>query len=67
MGISSLIGETIGQLIIDTLNKAGLDLSRMRGQSYDGGSNMKGYRIGVEPLLISNILMQYTSIVLHTS
>ncbi len=46
--------DTIVSVLKDVLVRLNLDLSRCRGQCYDGGSNMAGARNGVK----TQILMQ---------
>lgn len=40
--VADLTGETLGRTIASTLQKSGLSLSNLRGQGYDGASNMSG-------------------------
>ena len=44
----STTGEAIFNLIIETTNDLGMDLTKLRGQTYDGASNMKGQHKGVQ-------------------
>ena len=41
-------GEALTQLLLDTLNKVGLNIDLIVGQGYDGGSNMRGSSKGVQ-------------------
>lgn len=43
-----LTGEKLSGLIIGKLKELGLDISNLRGQAYDGGSNMAGHFQGVQ-------------------
>ena len=43
----NIIGNTIAQLIIDTLTKAGLDSLMHRSQTFDKAGNMTGKQKGV--------------------
>lgn len=44
--VERIIGETLGQAILYWLTTHGLPLSNMRGQCYDGASNMSGPKSG---------------------
>ena len=41
-------GKGLFDAIINEMNTIGLDISNMRGQGYDNGSNMKGKHQGVQ-------------------
>lgn len=43
-----LTGEKLSALILEKLQELGLDISNLRGQAYDGGSNMAGHFQGVQ-------------------
>ena len=44
-------GENIGAGIIGLLNKHGIEVNDMRGQSYDGASAMSGKRSGTQAFI----------------
>lgn len=46
--VNESTGERLTEVIIDILNKYGLELNDCRGQGYDNGANMKGKNIGVQ-------------------
>jgi len=46
--VSSTTGETLTQVIIDVLTRCNLSVDKLRGQSYDGASNMSGAVRGVQ-------------------
>lgn len=41
-------GESISRAIIECLAKRGIDITKARGQAYDGASAMSSYRVGVQ-------------------
>ena len=43
---AGVTGEALAKLITDTITILGLDLGKLRGQSYDGAGNMAGARKG---------------------
>jgi len=45
--VSSTIGKDLVSTILTQLSQLGLSLKRMRGQGYDGASNMNGKYRGV--------------------
>ncbi|CAD0206693.1 unnamed protein product [Chrysodeixis includens] len=46
--VNQSTGEKLTEVIIDILNKHGLELNDCRGQGYDNGANMKGKNVGVQ-------------------
>lgn len=50
----SLTGESLSNLIINSLEKFGLDLDNLVGQGYDGASNMSGQFNGVQAIIRRN-------------
>lgn len=46
--VNESTGEELTEVIIDVLNKHGLELNDCRGQGYDNGANMKGKNSGVQ-------------------
>ncbi|XP_025832224.1 zinc finger MYM-type protein 1-like isoform X2 [Agrilus planipennis] len=46
--VNESTGERLTEVIINVLNKYGLELNDCRGQGYDNGANMKGKNIGVQ-------------------
>lgn len=50
----SLTGESLSNLIINSLEKFGLDLNNLVGQGYDGASNMSGQFNGVQAVIRRN-------------
>ena len=51
-GVQSFKADTIVSVVKDVLLRFNLDLSRCRGQCYDGASNMAGSRNGVKNQLL---------------
>jgi hypothetical protein len=49
----STTGASIKNAIKQKLEKLGLSLDNLRGQSYDGGSNIAGKNNGVQALLLN--------------
>lgn len=49
--VKDLTGAGLTSTILETLIKLGLDLSKLRGQGYDGASNMRGEFRGVQALV----------------
>ncbi|KAK5647944.1 hypothetical protein RI129_002836 [Pyrocoelia pectoralis] len=49
--VKDLSGEGLFQAILKYLQNSGLDLSLMRGQSYDGASAMKSDVVGVKTVI----------------
>lgn len=45
---NEVTGEKLTALIVDKLQELGLDINNLRGQGYDGGSNMAGKFQGVQ-------------------
>ena len=41
-------GVSISRAIIECLSKRGIDITKARGQAYDGASAMSSYRVGVQ-------------------
>nr|XP_036234234.1 zinc finger MYM-type protein 1-like [Bactrocera oleae] len=48
LSVNESTGERLTEVIIDILNKYGLELNDCRGQGYDNGANMKGKNIEVQ-------------------
>ena len=65
--IERITGEVIADAIICCLKAWGLSLADLRGQCYDGSSNMAGARSGVSPLSNSKRQQPFTVIVPRTS
>ena len=49
--LSRVTGEAIAARICSDLTNLGLDLKNIRGQGYDGASNMSSNRVGVQALI----------------
>lgn len=49
--LSRVTGEAIAARICSDLTSLGLDLKNIRGQGYDGASNMSSNRVGVQALI----------------
>lgn len=49
----STTGAELQQLILSQLSSVGLSLKHLRGQGYDGGSNMSGREQGVQALILA--------------
>ena len=45
-------GESISRAIIECLSKRGIDITKARGQAYDGASAMSSSRVGVQARII---------------
>ena len=50
--VQRITGEVLAHTIIHFLNNLGLSLSNLRGQCYDGASNMAGARLGCKSLVL---------------
>ena len=48
--VSSIESSSLVHVIKDTLLRLGLPMTKIRGQCYDGASNMRGIRNGVAKL-----------------
>ena len=49
--VSSIESSSLVHVIKDTLLRLGLPMTKIRGQCYDGASNMRGIRNGVAKLI----------------
>ena len=49
--VERITGEVLGRTIIEWLSNHNLSLSNMRGQCYDGASNMSGARSGCKAIV----------------
>lgn len=49
--VGRITGEVLGSTIVDWLSKHNLSLAYMRGQCYDGASNMSGARSGCQAFI----------------
>ena len=49
--MNRITGEAIASVIFEDLNQLGLDVYNIRGQGYDGASNMSSDRIGLQALV----------------
>lgn len=49
--LSRITGESIASVILSDLEQLGLDVCNIRGQGYDGASNMSSDRVGVQALI----------------
>ena len=49
--VERITGEVLGSTIIEWLSNHNLSLSNMRGQCYDGASNMSGARSGCKAIV----------------
>jgi Domain of unknown function (DUF4371) len=45
---ASTTGEALSRIVLDVLIRLGLPLSKLRGQTYDGASNMSGKYSGTQ-------------------
>ena len=45
--LTRVTGKAIATCVLDNLNQLGLDVKNVRGQGYDGASNMSSERIGL--------------------
>ena len=52
-------GQVKAQMILDFLEKFGIDISNCRGQSYDNASNMSGKYIGVQTIIKHRFKMRH--------
>ncbi|XP_065664604.1 zinc finger MYM-type protein 1-like [Hydra vulgaris] len=65
--VNESTGERLTKVIIDVLNKYGLELNDCWGQDYDNGSNMKGKNIGVQRRILDiNPLAVYVPCACHS-
>jgi hypothetical protein len=51
--VTNATGENLAKLLVTELQNAGVPLTYLRGQGYDGGSNMSGKNKGVQSLIIA--------------
>ena len=51
VSVTSTTGENIAKVILSSLSEWGLDIALLRGQGYDGASNMSGKFAGVQALV----------------
>ena len=49
--LTRVTGKAIATCVLDSLNQLGLDVKNVRGQGYDGASNMSSERIGLQAML----------------
>jgi hypothetical protein len=52
VSVERITGESIAKAILGKLQDWGLDLKHLRGQSYDGASNMSGAKNGCQALIM---------------
>ncbi|KAK4876597.1 hypothetical protein RN001_009103 [Aquatica leii] len=65
--IKSTTGLEIKKTIVAELSRMGLSLSNLRGQGYDGGSNMAGHHKSVHALILNEQpLAFYTHCFIHS-
>lgn len=57
--ISSKTGQDLRNTVEQYLNRLGLDLANMRGQGYDGGSNMAGRLNGLQALVMQEFPLAF--------
>ena len=55
VAVISTTGENIAEVILSTLESWGLDVNLLRGQGYDGASNMSGKFKGVQAVVRSRV------------
>ena len=55
VAVTSTTGESIAEVILSTLENWGLNVSLLRGQGYDGASNMSGKFRGVQAIIRSHV------------
>ena len=53
VNVTETTGKYLKNVIVQELKDAGLSLSNLRGQGYDGGSNMSGKYKGVQKLIMN--------------
>jgi hypothetical protein len=51
LNVEDCTGSSLASTILQELERLGLDLNLLRGQGYDGGSNMKGKYRGVQAVI----------------
>ena len=47
-----ITSESITACVLKDLNEVGVDVSNIRGQGYDGISNMSSARVGLQTLIL---------------
>lgn len=52
---TSTTGEHLAELLIETLQSAGVNIAKMRAQGYDGAANMSGKYNGVQARILNTI------------
>ena len=55
VAVTSTIGENITEVILSTMESWGLNVNLLRGQGYDGASNMSGKFRGVQAVVRSRV------------
>ena len=49
--LTGVTGKATATCVLDSLNQLGLDVKNVRGQGYDGSSNMSSERIGLQAMI----------------
>lgn len=62
-----ITGEVLADAIIGRLTTRGLSLADLRGQCYDGSSNMSGLGLAVDLLSSSRLQWPFVLTVLHAN
>ena len=57
VSVTSTTGENLARVILSNLSEWGLDIALLRGQGYDGASNMSGKFAGVQALVKEQALL----------
>jgi hypothetical protein len=52
---TNITGEHLAELLIETLQSAGVNIAKMRAQGYDGAANMSGKYNGVQARILNTI------------
>ena len=65
LAVERITGEVLAQTLMQWLRLHGLHLENMRGQCYDGASNMAGARAGCRTVVQREAQWLCISIVLH--
>jgi hypothetical protein len=57
--VSETTGSSIASMLLDVFHRLGLSLSKLRGQCYDGASNMSGAYRGAQSLILDKQPLAY--------
>ena len=62
--VSDTTSSSLKEALVSMLARYGLSIAKVRGQGYDGASNMRGQFHGLQRLVLNETPLLFTSIVL---